>query len=109
MALTDLQKRLEALEVEQKRQEKEVSELTSLTIIRTQKVETKNGFVIRLEFGAGAPVSEWSDETHGWRSQDLGTRYSTEQLAQERFSELKQKWPDYPLKIHFSSGGNPVK
>lgn len=101
----DLQKRLEALETEQFRQEKEVNELTSIAIpnIKLKKVEIQNGFVIRLEFGAGSPISEWSDETHGWRSHNLGTRYTTEQQAKNRLIELKQKWPEYPLKIYFSN------
>lgn len=108
MAVTissELQKRLDALEQEQNRQEKEVKQLTiEIKPIQepTKKAEPKNGFVIRLDFGSGAPVSEWSDETHGWRSQELGSRYNTEQLASQKLLELKKKWPDYPLRIHFS-------
>ncbi len=102
----ELQKRLDALEQEQNRQEVEVKTLTTaIKPVREpakDKAPRQNGFVIRLDFGAGAPVSEWSDDTHGWRSHDLGTRYNTEELAEKKLAELKQKWPDYPLKTCFT-------
>ncbi|GEM_PF-1201531 len=106
----ELQKRLDALEQEQNRQEVEVKTLT--TAIKPVREPAKDktprlkGFVIRLDFGAGAPVSEWSDETHGWRSHELGTRYNTEELATKKLAELKQKWPDYPLKTYFSDSAS---
>jgi hypothetical protein len=77
MSVTDdLLKRLDFLELEQDRQ----------------------GYVVLLEF-ADAPVSEWSDETNGWRSKNLGSRYTSIQLADKKLAILKQKWPDYPLRI----------
>ncbi len=103
MPASELEKRLFALEQEQNRQEKEVTQLTTDIAPAPKKVsqkpQSKNGFVIRLDFGAGAPISEWSDETHGWRSKDLGTSYPSEQHALQRLSELKTKWPDYPLSL----------
>lgn len=102
---SELQKRLAALEDEQNRQEKAVKELTTEIVPaqeKTKKAEPRIGFIIRLDFGSGAPISEWSDETHGWRSQGLGTRYGEEKSAELKLTELKNKWPDYPLKIFFA-------
>ncbi|MEN9847461.1 MAG: hypothetical protein RL368_201 [Pseudomonadota bacterium] len=105
MAIDDLKKKLAEIEMEQIRQQKEVQSLAvevipNLVERATPKVvKTISGIYICLEFGSGAPVSEWSDETHGWRTQGLGTRYPTKENALQRLVELKQRWPDYPLKL----------
>jgi hypothetical protein len=105
MAIDDLKKKLAEIEMEQVRQQKDVQSLTLETIPNlVEKAAPKvakvvSGIYICLEFGAGAPVSEWSDETHGWRTQGLGTRYTSKEEALQRLVELKQRWPDYPLKL----------
>jgi hypothetical protein len=103
MLLKELEDRLDKLEKEQERQQQEVTQLvTDIGPLKHfLKPQPKNGYVIRLDFGAGAPVSEWSDETNGWRSKDLGSRYSSQQQAEQKLTELKKKWPDYPLKINY--------
>lgn len=100
----ELEKRLNQIEQEQERQQHEVSQLVTEIVPFKKgvaKPKPKSGYVIRLDFGAGAPVSEWSDETNGWRSKNLGSRYSTQQQAEQKLAELKKKWPDYPLKINY--------
>jgi hypothetical protein len=52
-----------------------------------------------LDFGQGSPVSEWSDETNGWRTKGLGSRYRESAQAKQRYHELKTKWPEYPLRL----------
>ena len=105
MAIDDLKKKLAEIEMEQVRQQKDVQSLTVEVIPNlVEKAAPKvakvvSGIYICLEFGVGAPVSEWSDETHGWRTQGLGTRYSAKEEALQRLTELKQRWPDYPLKL----------
>lgn len=106
MAIDDLKKKLAELELEQVRQQKDVQSLTSnvsniplLDKPAPKVAKVLSGIYICLEFGAGAPVSEWSDETHGWRTQGLGTRYATQQDALQQLNALKQRWPDYPLKL----------
>lgn len=105
MAIDDLKKKLAEIEMEQVRQQKEVQSLTIEVIPNLlEKAAPKvakvlSGIYICLEFGSGAPVSEWSDETHGWRTQGLGTRYQTKEDAMLRLAELKKRWPDYPLKL----------
>lgn len=98
----DLEQRLNNLEQEQERQDKEVTQLvTDIVPFKKAKLKPKarKGYVIRLDFGSGAPVSEWSDETNGWRSRDLGSRYPAQEQAEQKLALLKKKWPDYPLKI----------
>jgi len=99
----DLEKRLNSLEQEQERQDKEVTQLvTDIVPIKktTLKQKVRKGYVIRLDFGSGAPVSEWSDETNGWRSKNLGSRYLSQEQAEQKLAVLKKKWPDYPLKVN---------
>lgn len=110
MTYSDLLKRLDSLEHEQETQEKEVrtlsEEMKPLGIdvqsyvddIDVPKKSTK-GYVILLDFGQGSPVSEWSDETNGWRTKGLGSRYVEPAQAKQRFNELKSKWPEYPLRL----------
>ena len=105
MAIDDLKKKLAEIEMEQVRQQKEVQSLTEVVVPNyidkpaPKVAKVLSGIYICLEFGAGAPISEWSDETHGWRTQALGTRYPTKEEALQRLAELKQRWPDYPLKL----------
>ncbi|MCV6638727.1 hypothetical protein [Candidatus Albibeggiatoa sp. nov. NOAA] len=110
MSYSDLLKRLDSLEQEQETQEKEVytlaEEMKPLGIdvhayvddIDVPKKSTK-GYVILLDFGQGSPVSEWSDDTNGWRTKGLGSRYPEPAQAKRRFHELKTKWPEYPLRL----------
>ena len=58
-----------------------------------------SGYVVCLVFNASAP-SEWSEESGGgWRGKGLGSRYPHQQDAEAVLLSLKQKWPDYPIKI----------
>lgn len=106
MSLTDdFLKRLDLLELEQDRQQEEVINLAAdispvigLQIDNIDAKKSTKGYVILLEF-ADAPVSEWSDETNGWRSKNLGSRYKSIHQADKKLAILKQKWPDYPLRI----------
>jgi hypothetical protein len=106
MSLTDeFLKRLDLLELEQDRQQEEVLSLAAdispvigLQIDNIDAKKSTKGYVILLEF-ADAPVSEWSDETNGWRSRNLGSRYNSIHQADKKLAILKQKWPDYPLRI----------
>jgi len=106
MSLTDdLLKRLDFLELEQDRQQEEVinlaEEISPEIGLKMENINAKKstkGYVVLLEF-ADAPVSEWSDETNGWRSKNLGSRYTSIQQADKKLAILKQKWPDYPLRI----------
>jgi hypothetical protein len=106
MAIDDqLKRRVAMLEVEQERQQDEVNQLTNIITEKKEKPVQKqksSGYAISLDFGGGAPVSEWSDETHGWRTQGLGTRYPTRELADRKLIQLKKNWPDYPFKISLS-------
>jgi len=106
MAIDDqLKRRVAMLEVEQERQQDEVNQLTNIITEKKEKPVQKqksNGYMISLDFGGGAPISEWSDETHGWRTQGLGTRYPTRELADRKLIQLKKNWPDYPFKISLS-------
>lgn len=61
------------------------------------KIQEK-GFIILLMFDPKAPT-EWSEESSGWRGKGQGTVYATEKEAKAILVKLKQKWPDYPLKI----------
>jgi hypothetical protein len=103
MAISEeLKKRVAQLEAEQKRQEEDVSKLTKVKQdlpIPKKIIKNKEGFLVKLVFGNNAPVSEWSDETHGWRTSGLGTRYPSQQVAEQKLAELKEKWPNYPLEI----------
>ncbi|OQW87788.1 MAG: hypothetical protein BWK78_08755 [Thiotrichaceae bacterium IS1] len=105
MAISEeLRKRVAQLEAEQQRQEKDVSDLTKIrqeTSTSEKAPKNKEGFFVKLVFGDNAPVSEWSDETHGWRTAGLGTRYPNQQIA----AELKEKWPNYPLQIGSAKKG----
>jgi hypothetical protein len=110
MGYSDLLKRLDSLEQEQKNQQKEVytlaEEMQPLGIDVHNYVDDidvprkkKEGYVIVLDFGQGSPVSEWSDETNGWRTVGLGSRYQESAQAKKRYQELKAKWPEYPLRL----------
>jgi hypothetical protein len=105
MAIDDLRRRVAMLEVEQERQQDEVNQLADVIMKPEEKPIQKqksSGYTISLDFGSGAPISEWSDETHGWRTQGLGTHYPTRELADRKLLQLKKNWPDYPFKISFS-------
>jgi hypothetical protein len=110
MSYSDLLKRLDSLEQEQETQQSEVhtlaEEMKPFGIDVQHYVEdidvpkqTTKGYVILLDFGQGSPVSEWSDETNGWRTKGLGSRYAEAAKAKQRFHELKTKWPEYPLRL----------
>jgi len=105
MALSELEKKLAALEFEQERQQNQVNtlsvEMTDVKLVENVKVDKRpqHGYIIRLVFGDKSPVSEWSDETNGWRTKGLGSRYNSKQDAEKKFSLLKKKWPSYPLKL----------
>jgi hypothetical protein len=103
MAISEeLRKRVAQLEAEQQRQEEDVSRLAKIKQeVPTPKktVKSKEGYFVKLVFGDNAPVSEWSDETHGWRTAGLGTRYPSQQLVEQKLAELKKKWPSYPLEV----------
>lgn len=99
----ELKKRIELLEKEQQRQQEDVNKLTEIvevpiTTKRPAKV-SRESYIIRLVFSNNAPISEWSDETHGWRTAGLGSQYSNQQLAEQKLAALKKKWPTYPLEI----------
>lgn len=102
----ELKKRLALIEEEQQRQEKDVSALSEreqmIPPVKKKTVPDKVGYCIRLIFSASAPISEWSDETHGWRTAGLGSRYSSQALAEQRLAELKKRWPTYPLEVSFT-------
>lgn len=102
MAYSELEKRLAELEQEQVRQEQAVDDLTTNTLFGWQWDKEKannHGFFIILDFGNNSPVCEWSEDTHGWRTQGFGTRYSNSKMAEKRLEDLKRRWPDYPLKL----------
>ncbi len=109
MSYSELLKRLDSLEKEQETQEKEVYSLSEemkplgIDIHYVEDIElpkqATEGYVILLDFGGGSPVSEWSDETNGWRTKGLGSRYAEVAQAKQRFHELKSKWPEYPLRL----------
>jgi hypothetical protein len=62
------------------------------------KVQEK-GFIVLLMFDPKSPT-EWSEQSGGgWRGKGQGTVYSTPNEANAMLKKLKQKWPDYPLKI----------
>jgi hypothetical protein len=62
-----------------------------------KKPEQKSGFRICLLFET---PSEWSDESGGgWRGVNQGTVYDNLAQAQTQAQVLKQRWPDYPIKI----------
>ena len=66
---------------------------------KPQKAVAKGGFAICLMFNEESPT-EWSEESGGgWRGRGLGARYPTQKEAERVLQQLKQKWPDYPLKI----------
>jgi hypothetical protein len=101
--IDNLQQQLDELEMEQKRQEQEITDI-DLKILSIKKraftqLQAKNGYVICLYFGAGILSCEWLEEAHSWRIRGLGTRYPSLEEAEERFAVLKAKWPNYPLKI----------
>jgi hypothetical protein len=54
-------------------------------------------YVICLMFDAKSPT-EWSG--NGWSEQGKGMRYSSLEQVKLTYQKLKQKWPDYPLKIY---------
>ncbi|ALG67592.1 hypothetical protein [Beggiatoa leptomitoformis] len=57
-------------------------------------------YVIRFQFSKNTPVSEWNDETLGWREAGQGTRFRDAEYAKLRILQLKNKWPDYPIVLH---------
>lgn len=62
------------------------------------KIQGK-GFIVLLMFDPKSPT-EWSEQSSGgWRGKGQGTVYSTQAEANAMLKKLKQKWPDYPLKI----------
>lgn len=122
MALSkELHERLAKLEQEQERQLQEIETLQtidfdsfdanllatapvaaakpipSIQIPPPPKAKLGKGYKIRLDFGNGAPASEWSEDTHGWRSKGQGSFYANEHIAGKKLAELKQRWPNYPL------------
>ncbi len=121
----ELHERLAKLEQEQERQLQEIESLQtidfdrfdanllapspvaaakpihSIQIPHPPKKKLGKGYKIRLDFGNGAPASEWSEDTHGWRSKGQGSCYADEHIAGQKLAELKQRWPEYPL-IMFS-------
>ena len=73
---------------------------TSAPTGKTNSSSTSNqsvSYVICLMFDAKSPT-EWSGR--GWSEQGKGMRYSSLEQAKLIFQKLKQKWPDYPLKIY---------
>ncbi len=73
-------------------------DLTLEELTRPKSKVQGKGFVILLMFDPKSPT-EWSEESSGWRGKGQGTVYSTENDAKIVLKKLKQKWPDYPLKI----------
>lgn len=62
------------------------------------KIQGK-GFIVLLMFDPKSPT-EWSEQSSGgWRGKGQGTVYSTQAEANAMLKKLKQKWPDYPLKV----------
>lgn len=75
---------------------------TSSSTSKTTSTPSSNqgaapSYVICLMFDAKSPT-EWSGR--GWSEQGKGMRYSSLEQAKLIFQKLKQKWPDYPLKIY---------
>jgi hypothetical protein len=113
----ELSERLAKLEQEQLRQQEEVEAMHSFAFfssvsttpppkvkpLQTNKSSAKKsgkGYKIRLEFSNDSPASEWSEDTRGWRSRGQGSCYPDEATVQQKFQELKQRWPDYPLSVY---------
>ncbi len=67
--------------------------LASKTLITTK---TENYYIIRLMFDPKSP-QEWSGR--GWCERGKGMRYKNVETVKQIFRKLKEKWPDYPLKI----------
>ncbi|MCK5522345.1 MAG: hypothetical protein KAI83_04345 [Thiomargarita sp.] len=67
--------------------------LASKTLITTK---TEEYYIIRLMFDPKSP-QEWSGR--GWCKRGKGMRYKNVETVKQSFRKLKQKWPDYPLKI----------
>lgn len=71
-----------------------IEELTKPT-----KIAQGKGFIILLTFNPTLPT-EWSEQSGGgWRGKSQGTVYQTKEEAETMLKKLKQKWPDYPLKV----------
>ncbi len=66
---------------------------------KAKSPKIRGGYAVCLMFNPASP-SEWSEEAGGgWRGKGLGTHYSDLDEAKSRLAALKDKWPDYPLKI----------
>ena len=99
-----LEQELKELETQQQCLQAEMRKINSemISMVKTASIPIKathDGYLICLGFGSGSHIGEWCDETKGWRKRGLGTRYSSEQEAEQRLATLKARWPNYPLKI----------
>ena len=102
----ELEQELHKLETQQNCLLNDVTQINSEILSIAKKASTpikavEDGYVIGLDFSSNSQhhLCEWSDKTHGWRKRGLGTRYSSQQEANQRLATLKNKWPNYPLKI----------
>lgn len=73
-------------------------DLTLEDLTKPKSKTQEKGFIILLMFDPKAPT-EWSEDSSGWRGKGQGTVYATEKDAKTALVKLKQKWPDYPLKV----------
>ncbi|EIJ43481.1 hypothetical protein BegalDRAFT_2639 [Beggiatoa alba B18LD] len=67
---------------------------------KSQSTVVTGEYVIRFQFGVGAPISEWNEETLGWREAGQGTRFQDMEYPRLRIVQLKNKWPDYPIELY---------
>jgi arginine deiminase len=75
---------------------KPIPPLPSKTKLTTKSTKTESYYIIRLMFDPKSP-QEWSGR--GWCERGKGIRYKNVETVKQSFRKLKQKWPDYPLKI----------
>lgn len=90
---------IENYEFQLARRPKEVSIQESDDPLLKAAQNKQSGYVIRLVFNPKKP-SEWSEEGGGgWRDYGMGMRYPDLKQVKRRFQELREQWPDYPMKI----------
>jgi len=67
--------------------------------LEEEQPKSLHGYIICLMFNPKSP-SEWTEDAGGgWREHGHGFCFSTPEKAKQRAKELKEKWPEHPLKI----------